>query len=95
MVTPDKRTNTLPFTPGYPVETYLSFPVDSNDASSWFMWGCNKDGLPADPVHVDTGASLEVIQVDVAIFGDEKDNILLRADLEDREQGHKASVAVS
>lgn len=69
------------------METYLSFPVDSNDASGWFMWGCNKDGLPADPVHVDTGASLEVIQVDVAIFGDEKDNILLRADLEDREQG--------
>ena len=74
---------------------YLSFPVDPDDPSGGFVWGRDKDGLPADPVHVNTGASLQVIQVDVAIFGDEKDNILLRADLEEREQGHTASVAVS
>lgn len=60
---------------------YLSFPVDTNDASSRFMGRCDKNGLPADPVHVDTGSSLQVIQVDVAIFGDEKDNILLGTDL--------------
>lgn len=60
---------------------YLSFPVDTNDASSRFMGCCNKNGLPADPVHVDTSSSLQVIQVDIAIFGDEKDNILLGTDL--------------
>lgn len=44
--------------------------------------GCSdKDGLPADPVHVDTSPSLQVIQVDVAIFSDEKDDILLGTNL--------------
>lgn len=45
--------------------------------------GCgDKNGLSADPVHVDTSSSLQVIQVDVAIFSDEKDNILLGTDLD-------------
>lgn len=46
------------------------------------MWGSDENGLPADPVHVDAGSSLQVIQVDVAIFGDEKDDILLGTDLD-------------
>lgn len=41
----------------------------------------DKNGLPADPVHVDASASFKVIQVDVAIFGDEKDYIMFGADL--------------
>lgn len=45
------------------------------------MRSSNKDGLPTDPVHVDASASLKVVQVDVAIFGDEKNHILLGADL--------------
>lgn len=61
---------------------YLSFPVHTNDTSSWFMGGSDKNGLPADSVHVDTSSSLQVIQVDVAIFGDEKDYILLGTDLD-------------
>lgn len=56
---------------------YLSFPVDANDTSSRLMGGSDKNSLPTDPVHVDTGTSLQVVQVDVAIFGDEKDYILL------------------
>lgn len=56
---------------------YLSFPVDSNDASCRFMGGSDKNGLPTDPVHVDASASLQVVQVDVAILGDEEDYILL------------------
>ncbi len=45
--------------------------------------GCSdKNGLSTDPVHVDTSSSLQVIQVDVAVFGDEKDHILLGTDLE-------------
>jgi len=65
---------------------YLSFPVDSNDTSSGLMGCSDKNGLPADPVHVDTSSSLKVIQVDVAIFGDEKDYILLGTDLELQEE---------
>lgn len=61
---------------------YLSFPVDSNDSSSRLMGGSDKNGLSADSVHVDTGSSFQVIQVDVAIFGDEKDYILLGTDLD-------------
>ncbi len=61
---------------------YLSFPVHPNDPSSWLMGCSDKNGLSADPVHVDTSSSLQVIQVDVAVFGDEKDHILLGTDLE-------------
>lgn len=44
--------------------------------------GCSdKNGLTADPVHVDTSPSLQVVQVDVAIFGDEKDDILFGTNL--------------
>lgn len=44
----------------------------------------DEDGLPADPVHVDACASFKVVQVDVAVFGDEKDHILLGADLDEQ-----------
>lgn len=50
------------------------------------MRSSDEDGLPTDPVHVDASASFKVIQVDVAIFGDEKDHILLGADLHERKQ---------
>jgi len=43
--------------------------------------GGDEDGLPTDPVHVDAGARLQVVQVDVAVLGDEEDDILLGADL--------------
>lgn len=69
---------------------YLSFPVDSNDPSCGLVGCSDKNGFPADPVHVNTGSSLQVVQVDVAIFGDEKDYILLGADLNvRREKSHK------
>lgn len=45
------------------------------------MWCSDKDGLPADAVHVDAGARLQVIQVDVPIFGNEENNIVLGAHL--------------
>lgn len=51
------------------------------------MRGGDKNGLSTDPVHVDAGARLKVIQVDVAIFGDEKDNIMLGAYLEEDKIG--------
>lgn len=42
----------------------------------------DKDGLATDPVHVDAGSSLQVVQVDVAVLGDEEDHILLGTDLD-------------
>lgn len=65
---------------------YLAFSVNPNDASSRFMGGGDKNGLPANPVHVDTSSSLQVVQVDVAIFSDEKDYILLGTDLDAQEE---------
>lgn len=65
---------------------YLAFPVNPNDTSSRFMGGSDKNGLPANPIHVDTSSSLQVVQVDVAIFSDEKDYILLGADLNAQEE---------
>lgn len=49
--------------------------------------GCgDKDGLAADPVHVDAGSSLQVVQVDVAVLGDEEDHVLLGTDLNTRQE---------
>lgn len=45
------------------------------------MGRSDKDGLAADPVHVDAGSSLQVVQVDVAVLGDEEDHVLLGTDL--------------
>lgn len=44
----------------------------------------NKYGLSTDSVHVDTGASFQVIQVDIAIFCYEKHHIVLVTDLQNR-----------
>ncbi len=41
----------------------------------------DEDGLSTDPVHVDAGACLQVVQVDVAELGDEVDHIVLAAHL--------------
>lgn len=51
------------------------------------MRGRHKNGLSADPVHVDARARLKVIKMDVAVFGDEKDDIMLGAYLEREEIG--------
>lgn len=67
--------------PNY-LQTYLSFPVNSNDTSGGFMWGCDENGFPADPVHVDAGSGFQIIQVDVTILCDEENNILLWTDLD-------------
>ena len=45
------------------------------------MGGGHEDGLPADAVHVDAGTGLQVVQVDVAVLGDEEHHVLLGADL--------------
>lgn len=50
------------------------------------MGGSDKNGLPTDSVHVDTSSSLQVVQVDVAIFSDEKDYILLGTYLDAQEE---------
>lgn len=41
------------------------------------MWSGDKDGLSTDAVHVNAGACLQVIQVDVAIFGNKENHIML------------------
>lgn len=60
---------------------YLSFPVHPNDPSSGLVGRRDKNGLPADPVHVDAGPGFQVVQVDVAVFSNEEDDILLGTDL--------------
>lgn len=63
---------------------YLSLPVYSYNSSCCFMLCSNKYSLSTDSVHVDTGASFQVIQVDIAIFCYQKHHIMLVADLQDR-----------
>lgn len=63
---------------------YLSFPVHTDDTSSRLMGRGHKDGLTADTVHVDTGCCLYVVQVDVAVLGDEEDDVVFGAHLGER-----------
>lgn len=63
------------------VGSYLSLPVDTDDARCGLMWCSDKDGLPTDAVHVDAGARLQVVQVNVPIFGNKENNIVLGAHL--------------
>lgn len=60
---------------------YLSFPIDSNDSRCSFMGCSHKNGLATYSVHVDAGAGLQVIQMNVTVFSDEKDDIMFGAHL--------------
>ena len=77
---------TLPLFPPTSMEEnkpqpHLSFPVDSNDATSGLMRGGDKDGVTTDAVHVDAGASLNVVQMDVSVLGDQEHHTMLLAGL--------------
>ena len=60
---------------------YLSLPVDPYDPVRGLVWSGDKDCLGADPVHVDAHPALNVVQVDVAILGDQVNNTVLLAHL--------------
>ena len=62
-------------------EPHLSFPVDSNDAASGLVGGSDEDGVATDAIHVDTSAGLNVIQMDVAVLGDQEHHTMLLAGL--------------
>lgn len=64
--------------------TYLAFPVDSYDATAGIVHSGHKDSLPADPVHVDASARLQVVEVDVAKLGDKVDYVVLGTHLEQK-----------
>ncbi len=53
------------------------------------MGSCYKDSVSTDPVHVDACTGLYVIEMNVAIFCDQIDHIILRSNLE-----IKANVAI-
>ena len=42
------------------------------------MGGGDENGVAGDAIHVDTGARLEVVQVDVAVLGDQVHDVVLR-----------------
>lgn len=48
---------------------YLSFSIDAYDATCWLMRSSNKDRVGTYSIHIDTNASLDVIQVNVTVFG--------------------------
>ena len=50
------------------------------------MRGRDKDGLGTDPVHVDADARLHVVQVDVAVLGDQVNHSVLFAHLYSKKQ---------
>ena len=59
----------------------LALAIDSNDTAGRLVLAGNKHGLAADPVHVDAGAGLEVVEVDEAVLGDKVDDAVALGDL--------------
>lgn len=59
----------------------LSLAIDTNDAVAWFMLSGDKNGLSTDAVHVDANTSFDVIEMDIAVFGDQIRNSVLGAHL--------------
>ena len=56
---------------------HLSFSIDSYDAAGGLVDGGDKDGVAADPVHVDACTGLQVVQVDISKFGNKVNDIVL------------------
>ena len=59
------------------VYTYLSLSVNSDDARAGFVGGGDENGVARDAIHVDASARLEVVQVDVAVLGDQVHDVVL------------------
>ncbi len=60
----------------------MSLPIDPDDAVGGLVGGRHEDGFGGDPVHVDAGAALQVVQVDVPVLGDKVDHAMLLTNLE-------------
>ena len=59
----------------------LSPPVDADDAVAGVMLRRHEDSVGADPVLVDQGPGLNVVQVDVAVLGDQINDVVLLGNL--------------
>ena len=59
----------------------LASPVDPDDTVARVMLCCHEDGVSADPVLIDQGPGLNVVQVDVAVLGDQIHNVVLLGNL--------------
>ena len=59
----------------------LASPVDPDDTVARFMLGRHEDGVGADPVLIDQGPGLNVVQVDVTVLGDQIHNVVLLGNL--------------
>ena len=55
----------------------LAPPVDTDDAVACVMLRRHEDGVGADPVLVDQGSGLNVVQVDVSVLCDQIHNVVL------------------
>lgn len=55
------------------------------------MWGGHEDGLCTDSIHVDAHSRLQVVQVDVAVLGDQIYHAMLAANLRRKNRGRQSS----
>ncbi len=62
-------------------KTYLAFAIDPNDTRRGLVWGGDEYSFCRNSVHVDTGTSLHVIQMNVAVLCNQIQNVVLWADL--------------
>lgn len=61
--------------------SYLSLAVDTKNSASWFVLSGNENSLTRDAIHVYAGASLNIIQMDISILGDQINNPVFRHSL--------------
>lgn len=64
------------------MDPHLSFAVDAHDSGSGFV-GCSDEYcVSGNAVHVNAHAGLYVIQMNVSILGDQVDDVVLMANLQ-------------
>ena len=68
---------------------HLAFPVDTDDPVRRLMRGRHEDGLRTDPVHVDADPALHVVQMNVAVLGDQVGDTMLLTHLSRRREKKK------
>ena len=61
----------------------LSLSIHTDDAAGGLVGSSNEDGFGGNPVHVDADAALDVVKVDVAVFGYQVGDAVLGAHLKE------------
>lgn len=59
------------------INTYLSFAIDTHDATGSLERGSYENSVSTNAIHIDASTSLNVVKVNVTILRDQIDDVIL------------------